>query len=113
MYKVEIYKTDRGKEPFVDWKNCLELQIQARIDARLTRLQMTENFGDFHSIQDGVLELRLDFGPGYRIYFGKSEKKLIILLLGGSKRSQVSDIQKAKKYWQDYLSKKRGHHDSL
>lgn len=67
---------------------------------------LTGNLGDFKSVGNGVYELRFDFGPGYRIYFGfdKKKNKLIILLAGGSKRTQVKDITKAKQYWREHLS---------
>ena len=64
------------------------------------------NLGDYDTVHEGVFEFRLDIGPGYRIYFGfgKGRKSLIILLVGGPKRSQSKDIKKAKEYWQSYLS---------
>lgn len=110
MYEINIYRTKSGKEPYVDWKNTLDLQTQARIDARIRRIESTGNLGDFDSVQDGVLELRLDFGPGYRVYFGKIKNNLILLLIGGAKKTQARDIKKAKQYWQDHLcsQKKEG-----
>ena len=107
MYDVEIYRTSNGKEPFVEWKDDLDLQTQAKIDARISRVTNSGNLGDFDSVNDGVFELRLDFGPGYRVYFGKIKKTLILLLVGGSKKSQARDIKKAKEYWQDHLSRQK------
>lgn len=60
------------------------------------------NLGDHRSVGDGVFELRLDFGPGYRIYFGRIGHQVILLLTGGDKSSQTKDITKAKQYWNDY-----------
>jgi putative addiction module killer protein len=71
--------------------------IQRRVD-RLT----LGNFGDHKACRDGVWELRIDFGPGYRIYYSQSGKEIVLLLCGGSKRTQASDIDQAVIYWQDY-----------
>ena len=61
--------------------------------------------GDCKPIDQGVFELRLDFGPGYRIYFGEENQKIVVLLCGGDKSTQEKDIKKAIKYWEDYLSR--------
>lgn len=70
----------------------------------MTRLDRVErgNFGSHHSVGDGVTELVIDFGPGYRIYFGQDGKDLVILLIGGDKSSQRTDIKTAKEYWRSY-----------
>jgi putative addiction module killer protein len=106
MHEIGIYRTGANREPYTEWESSLDRQIRTRIDARITRIRLTENLGDFKPVGDGIYELRLDFGPGYRVYFGfdKKKNKTIILLAGGSKRTQVRDIIKAKQYWQDYLS---------
>jgi putative addiction module killer protein len=107
VYEIDIYRTGTSREPYTDWEISLDRQVRTRIDARLARIRLTGNLGDFKSVSDGVYELRFDFGPGYRVYFGfdKVENKLIILLAGGSKRNQPKDIAKAKEYWRDYLSR--------
>lgn len=107
MYEIDIYRTETNYEPYIEWESSLDRQVRTRIDARLTRIRLTGNLGDFKSVSDGVYELRFDFGPGYRVYFGfdKTKKKLIILLAGGSKRTQAKDILKAKEYWRDHLSR--------
>lgn len=107
MYEIDIYRTDAGKEPFIEWQDGLDLVIQARVDARLTRIEHTGNLGDCKSLGDGVHELRFDFDPGYRVYFGKVKKSVILLLAGGAKGSQQRDINKAKEYWQDHLSRQK------
>ena len=79
----------------------------ARIDARLTRIRETGNFGVCEPVGDGVFELKFDFGPGYRVYFGFKTDTFLILLFGGYKKGQQRDINKAKEYWQDHLSLRR------
>lgn len=66
------------------------------------------NFGDCKSVKDGVCELRMAFGPGYRAYYAIDGKTIVLLLIGGDKRSQRADIVKAKRYWQDYQKRKGG-----
>ena len=62
------------------------------------------NYGDCRSVKDGVFELRLTFGPGYRVYFGEDGDTVVVILCGGDKSSQAHDIEKAKAYWKEYLS---------
>jgi putative addiction module killer protein len=68
---------------------------------RLGRVELG-NFGEHRGVGEGVFELVIDVGPGYRVYFGKDGKQLVILLIGGTKGSQAADIETAKKYWRDY-----------
>jgi len=100
---IEYYITDTGKVPFEDWLEDLDKPIRAIIRSRLARI-MLGNFGDCHSIQGakGISEIRFDVGSGYRIYYGKEGNNIIILLIGGNKRTQTRDIEKAKHYWRDY-----------
>ena len=74
------------------------------IKARIARLRLG-NFGEFKAVGRGVLELRIDYGPGYRVYLGKKSGVLVILLCGGDKRSQQRDITKAQELWDDYRSR--------
>ena len=99
------YIRPNGQSPFLDWFDSLEAEIQNRIRSRLNRLR-SGNFGDCKSVGLGVFEIRIHFGPGYRIYFGVDGLKIIILLLGGDKDSQTKDIQDAHYYWSEYWSKK-------
>lgn len=108
VYDIEIYRTNNGKEPFIDWEKSLDKSSLVRIDARITRIRETGNLGIFEPVGDGVFELKLDFGSGYRIYFGFKKDTLLLFLLGGSKNKQQKDIDKAKEYWKEYLSQKRG-----
>jgi putative addiction module killer protein len=102
--KIELleYITEKGNNPFHEWLNSLkDRAARARIRVRLNRLRLG-NFGDCKSVGKGVSELRVDHGPGYRVYYGKSEMTIVILLCGGSKRSQSKDIRLAQKYWADF-----------
>jgi len=87
---------------FREWLNRLDdVKTRARIDARLLRARLG-NLGDAKSVGGGVYELRLAFGPGYRIYFGLDGPRILVLLVGGDKGSQRADIKWAKLYWEDY-----------
>lgn len=103
-YDLEIYQDELGKKPFLLWIQSLKDHIAiARINARLLRLRLG-NMGDFKSLGDGLFELRIHIGPGYRIYFTQEDPKKI-LLLGGVKKSQTKDILKSKQYLKDYRKK--------
>lgn len=98
---IRIYTDKKGKSPFNHWLKSLKQPIvKARIRARLDRLQLG-NYGDFKSVGEGVYELRLTHGPGYRIYYADYDDVIIILLCGGDKCSQDMDIKKAKAYWKE------------
>lgn len=102
---LEEYRTDNGKIPFREWLNALkDVTARMAIRMRLNRIQYTGNFGDHKSVGNGVYELRIAIGPGYRIYYAMHKKTAVLLLVGGHKGGQESDIVKAKKYWADYLS---------
>ena len=103
MYKkVIVYSDKNGKEPFTKWLNGLnDARSRRRILTRLRRIEQG-NYGDCKHLQDGVFELRLFFGPGYRIYFGEDGYRLVVLLCGGDKSIQQKDILKALKYWNEY-----------
>lgn len=104
-YEIEIYVGANGEKPFSDWlRELKDLGAKAKIRVRLDRVRLG-NFGDCESVGEGVGELKFHFGPGYRVYFGKSDNLCILLLLGGSKKTQVKDIKKAKEFWRDYLSR--------
>lgn len=104
---IEIYETSNGKHPFQDWiKGLKETHTRAQILTRIDRLKMG-NFGDCKTLQDGVSELRIHYGPGIRIYYGKIGNKLILLLHGGDKGSQQKDIAKAKEYLKDFQSREK------
>jgi putative addiction module killer protein len=101
--KVREYVDKRGYSPFRDWLDSLSLAAKARIQARVLRVE-SGNLGDHKSVGEGVMELRFDFGPGYRVYFGKDGDTLILLLMGGDKGTQRRDIKKAQELWSEYLN---------
>ena len=101
---VEIYVTSSDKKPFIEWLESLDDKIRYRVKERLDRV-LLGNLGDNKFIKNGVFELRLDFGSGYRIYFGNEKKFFIVLRCGGNKSTQNKDIKKALEYWKDYLSR--------
>lgn len=100
--KIEYYLTIGGKAPFEDWLQSLKDPVaHARILGRLDRMEKG-NLGDHRPVGEGVHEMRIHFGPGYRVYFGEADKTLVILVMGGDKSTQQKDIQRAKEHWQDY-----------
>lgn len=106
MYDIKIYKTANEKEPYTDWVKKLDRLVRAKINTRIARIRDNGNFGDCKHF-DGIIELRIDFGPGYRVYCGLDGDTFLLLLLGGDKNQQQKDIKKAKEYWRDYISSKR------
>ena len=95
------YITPSGKVPFLEWLNSIKDPItRFRVRRRLDRLELG-NLGDCKSVGDEVFELRLAFGPGYRIYFAEQDNLIIILLCAGDKNRQKNDIKKAKMYWHE------------
>ena len=106
VMELEIYQDRNGNEPFLKWISAIRDKVTAaRIRSRLRRTEESGNLGDHWSVGDGVFELRLQFGPGYRIYFGIIRNDTILLLRGGDKGSQRQDIAKAKVDWKEHNSK--------
>lgn len=100
-YVIKVYETESGGFPFNQWLQDLDTQIRQRIILRIQRLSLG-NFGNCKSIDEGIFEIKLDFGPGYRVYFCLIGQDNILLLFAGTKRTQARDIQKAKKFLQDF-----------
>jgi putative addiction module killer protein len=100
-YEIIIYQTEDGKEPFKDWIKSIDNIDRKRIYKRLERIKLG-NFGDHKSIGDNMYELRFTYGGGYRAYYGIKDNKIVILLCGGNKKTQVKDIESAKILWRDY-----------
>jgi putative addiction module killer protein len=103
---IREYVADNGATPFRDWLATLDMPTRARIQARVLRFELG-NLGDHKSVGAGVWEARLFFGAGYRVYFGKEGRSIILLLLGGSKSSQRTDVRRARGHWHDYLEMNR------
>lgn len=104
-FKITAFENENQEEPFTNWLLSLGSVVKKRILARLARLQVG-NFGDCKKIDVNVFELRCFFGAGYRIYFGKERKYIVVLLCGGDKSSQTKDIRRAKQYWSEYNEQK-------
>ena len=100
MKEIITYKTIDGRCPIDMWMDGLDKSIKARIDKRLERV-VDGNYGDFKRINANVLELRFNFGAGYRVYFSEIGDVIVLLLCGGDKSSQVQDIKKANVYFSD------------
>ena len=90
-----------GRSPFGDWFGDLDAAAAAKITTALYRLEQG-NFSNVASVGGGVYECKIDFGPGYRIYFGQEGNALIILLGGGTKKTQRKDIERARRFWREY-----------
>jgi putative addiction module killer protein len=100
--KIKNYRAASLESPFREWTTRkIDAMARAAVNVRLRRIEETGNYGDCEPVGDGVFELRIDKGPGYRVYFGVDGDS-VILLGGGDKRTQVSDIRKAKERWSDY-----------
>src|ERR1043166_431320 len=100
--RIKMLVLPDGRCPFEDWFGDIrDKQAAARIDARLTRVE-SGNLGDCKSIGEGVSDLRVDYGPGYRIYFAESGRTIVVLLCGGDKSAQQRDINRAKAMWREY-----------
>ncbi|NOR24480.1 MAG: type II toxin-antitoxin system RelE/ParE family toxin [Desulforhopalus sp.] len=109
--RVIVFADKNGKEPFTQWLYGLKdvmgrKRILIRILIRITRLEHG-NFGDCEPVGEGVSELRMFFGAGYRVYFGEDAENIVVLLCGGDKGSQQQDIKKAKAYWREYLTNEK------
>lgn len=105
MFEIRHYITGDGINPLEQWlKELRNVQAKIAIIRRLNRLEQG-NFGDFKPLRDGVHELRIDTGPGYRVYYARSGKTVMLLLCGGSKRTQSSDIDRACEYWRDWQNR--------
>ncbi|MCA9398512.1 MAG: type II toxin-antitoxin system RelE/ParE family toxin [Candidatus Omnitrophica bacterium] len=102
--KVIFYVDQKGHEPFAKWLNNLKDPLgYKKIIARLRRLEQG-NYGYCRSVGKGILELKINYGPGYRLYFVEKDDSIIILFSGGSKETQKEDIKIAQLYWKEYGS---------
>jgi putative addiction module killer protein len=103
---VREYVDEAGRIPFRDWLSDLDTTTRARVQARILRFE-TGNLGDHKDVGGGVWEARFDFGSGYRLYFGRIGREVILLLLGGDKKSRRKDIKRAREFWSEYLKEMR------
>jgi putative addiction module killer protein len=100
--ELRRYLTVSGRDVFGEWLSRLrDARTKAKIVARIDRLS-AGNFGDVKVLRDGLFELRIDWGPGYRVYYAVVGRSCVLLLCGGDKRKQVSDIKRALEYLKDY-----------
>jgi len=107
-FKIREYLSENGESPFDSWLIGLrDLRARARVDTRLNRAS-PGNFGDYASVSGGVLELRIFYGPGYRVYYSLVGENVMLLLLGGTKGTQKRDVQIAKAYLADYRKRESG-----
>ncbi|MGA3166374.1 MAG: type II toxin-antitoxin system RelE/ParE family toxin [Terriglobia bacterium] len=106
MVDVREYLDHEGNSPFAVWFDDLNAQAAAKVTMAVTRLGQG-NFSNVKGVGSGVWEYKIDFGPGYRIYIGKDGDCLVILLGGGTKKRQNTDISEAIARWQDYKKRKK------
>ena len=100
------YVTKKGDSPFIKWFEGIDHSVEQIIRKRLERVKLG-NFGDCENLGEGVFELRIHFGAGYRIYFGRDGREVVLLLCGGDKVSQSQDIRRAKFFWEDYKNENK------
>ena len=106
MFEVQDYLTADGQDPYAQWLVRLaDRQARARVLVRVNRMA-AGNFGDCKPLANGVWALRIDCGPGYRVYYAQAGKRLILLLVGGDKRKQQADITAALEYWTDWQQRR-------
>lgn len=106
MIEVVQYETENGRCPFAEWFADLDARAAAKVTTAIARIE-AGNPGDVKPVGEGVSERRIAFGPGYRLYFGQDGRRLVILLIGGTKKRQQQDIAEAKAYWSAYKRRKK------
>ncbi len=104
-YTIEMYTTEDNQKPFLEWMHSLsDKKAGIKILDRIDRVQLG-NLGNYKSLKNGIFELKIYFGPGYRIYFAYGALDKILILYGGTKATQRKDIEKAKKFYQNYITR--------
>ncbi len=106
MIEIREYLDAAGHSPYAKWFEGLNAPAAAKVVIAVTRMAQG-NLSNTRGVRAGVTECRIDFGPGYRVYFGKDGDRLVILLGGGTKKRQQGDIRRAQALWRDYKSRKR------
>jgi putative addiction module killer protein len=103
--RIDYYKTADGTCPYERWIRSLkDSTARGRINARLANVRLG-NFGNSRGVGEGVCELKIDYGPGYRVYYAQHGNSVVILLMGGTKQGQDDDIAQAKEYWADFKAR--------
>ena len=108
---IQTYTEENGNCPFDNWFLDLDSIAAAKVTTSIIRMEQG-NLSNCKSLGGGVWEYKIHFGPGYRVYFGKEGEKIIVLLLGGTKKRQSKDIDLAKKYWKNYKTYKKSNKGS-
>ena len=106
MIRIKEYVDEDGHSPFAKWFNTLDPRAASKVTTALLRMEQG-NFSNVRGVGSGVYEYVIDYGPGYRVYFGRDGEKLVILLGGGTKKRQQKDIDKVHRYWNDYKKRKK------
>jgi putative addiction module killer protein len=106
MIEVVSYVAEDGAVPFEAWFDRLDTQAALKVRTAIARIE-AGNLGDIKPVGQGVVERRITFGPGYRVYFGQDGATLVILLCGGTKKRQSKDIDRAQAFWEDYKRRKK------
>jgi putative addiction module killer protein len=102
VLEIHHYLTHEGKDPYQQWYEKLrDIKARIAVDRRINRIELG-NFGDHKSLSEGLWELRIDFGPGYRVYYAIHNTEIVLLLAGGDKRTQRADIKRATEYWRHW-----------
>ncbi|MQL50498.1 MULTISPECIES: type II toxin-antitoxin system RelE/ParE family toxin [Photorhabdus] len=107
MNEIRHYIDNNERDFFEEWREQIrDTKAQIAIDRRIIRMELG-NFGDHKPLSEGVWELRIDVGPGYRVYYAKSGLTIVLLLCGGDKRKQDADIARACEYWREWKSRNK------
>ena len=105
MIEVLHYVTESGRDLFDEWLSKQNVNVIVRAQQRIDRVRRG-NFGDHRRLEGGIAELRIDYGPGYRLYYGRDGRDLVVLLVGGTKKRQSRDIDRARSLWRAYKAEK-------
>lgn len=100
--KILYYVTENGKSPFLEWINDLDMKSEIIVDRLIQRVAQGGAKKSIKSLKDGVFEIKIPHASGLRVYFAEDGKTVIVLLVGGDKKTQTRDIKKAKEYWSNY-----------
>lgn len=106
MIAIRAYTTEEGKSPYRKWFSGLNAAAAIKVTTALERME-DGNFSNAKAVGAGVIECKINFGPGYRIYFGMDGETVVILLCGGTKKRQSEDIKTAQEMWADYKARKK------